>query len=108
MHIMHIILFVYNVHDYITPKETMHKQKEGIVKMLMYSNHCGRPNQLNVYYDKDREYPWTLETETKTSSYRTLDDLEQGMIRNGCTSEFEAGIIKFRILNRLDRKKVTA
>ncbi|MBQ9662146.1 MAG: hypothetical protein IJV40_03205 [Oscillospiraceae bacterium] len=50
--------------------------------MLIYSNHRGMPNDVNVYYDPDDKYPWHLGIISGTYLFKTADELIEYVRKN--------------------------
>ena len=61
--------------------------------MLVYSNHLGMPNDLNIYHDPGDKYPWTFGTVEGTYIFHTASELTQSLKRRGLlTREIEQAI----------------
>lgn len=67
--------------------------------MLFYSNGLGMPNNLNIYHDHSKKYPWTLETINITKGFKTRE----------CLLDYlkSEGLLDNSIRNALFRSKKT-
>lgn len=66
--------------------------------MIVYSNHMGMPYNLNIFYDWDKEYPFTLETINFLRGFKTLDALLSCLARESIViSTYESKMIETKI-----------
>ena len=69
--------------------------------MLVYSNHMGMPHNLDIFWDRDEEFPFFLETININRSFRTIDKMLAFMIEEGITSKLDARILEKEIWKKI-------
>ena len=70
--------------------------------MQVYTNHMGMPHNLDIFWDRDEEFPFSLQTINIDRAFRTIDKMLAFMIEEGITSKMGA-----RILEKEIRKKIS-